>query len=341
MSASSRTTMKAAVLHKLGDPTTEEVLSVEQNVPVPTAGTGEILVKVRAASINPVDWKVWKGEFGKKVLGPVVGYDVSGVVEAIGPETETTLKVGEEIYADTIDTKGSFAEYVVAKAVAASPKPKNISFQEAASLPLAGLTALQALVTFGKLEQGQKVCIMGGSGGVGSLAVQIAKALGASHIYSTGTSVEMIKGFGADTVINYKEKSVVDELKGKELDLVFDTVGGIENWKAAKGGLKKGGIFVTIAGDGGGLPSMIPGIVYRKLASNFGAPKYELFLTSTQAPEVVKDMKTLTELVEAGKVKPVLDTSTAPFELTTKSIHDMARASMSGRTKGKLVLTVN
>jgi NADPH:quinone reductase-like Zn-dependent oxidoreductase len=314
--------MKAAILVKIGDPTTEEVLRVEENVDVPQPKKDEVLIKVRAAAINPVDWKIMRGDFPGKSSG-TVGLDVSGVVEQIGPDTTTDLKVGDEIYADAIETGGgSFAEYVAVQTVAASRKPSNIGFAEAAALPLAGLTALQGLVTHGGFKSGQKVCILGGSGGVGSLAIQMAKAMGAAHVYATGSSVDMIKGFGADTVINYKEQSVVEELKGKELDLVYDTVGGVEGWEAAKGGLKKGGKFVTIVGDGDEL-----------------APEYNWFLTNTKAPEVVNDMKKLTELVEAGKVKAVLDAQ--KFVLTTKSVHDMIQASMTHRAKGKLVLIVS
>lgn len=315
------TTMKAAILQKIGNPTTEEILTVEENVDVPQPKKDEVLIKVRAAAVNPVDWKIMQGLFPGKSSG-TVGFDVSGVVEQIGLDTTTDLKVGDEIYADAIETGGgSFAEYVVVQAVAASRKPSNIGFTEAAALPLAGLTALQGLVTHGGFKSGQTVCILGGSGGVGSLAVQMAKAMGAAHVYATGSSVDMIKGFGADTVINYKEQSVAEELKGKELDLVFDTIGGIKDCEAAKGALKKGGKFVTIA-----------------LFGN-PDPEYHLFLTNTKAPEVVNDMKKLTELVEAGKVKPVLDVR--KFELTTKSVNDMIQASVTHRAKGKLVLIVS
>jgi NADPH:quinone reductase-like Zn-dependent oxidoreductase len=330
--------MKAAILHKNGDPTTAEVLSVEDDVAIPEPATGEILVKVAAASINPIDWKLMDGTVPGKKSGPV-GFDVSGTIEKIGDNTTTDLKVGDAIYADAAATMGSFAEYVSVQAVAASRKPKNIDFVQAAALPLAGLTALQGLVTHGKLQAGQKVCIYGGTGGVGSLAVQMAKALGASEVIATGSSVDVIKGFGADTVINYKEQSIADELKGKELDVVFDTIGGYEGWEAAKGALKKGGIYVTIVGDGGSLLGMIPGVIWRKLMSNYGGPTYSLFLTNTKAPEVQADMTKMTEFVEGGKVKAVLDDRS--FKLTTESVHDLVKASMSHRAKGKLVLKVN
>ena len=331
--------MKAVLMHKNGDPTDSSVLSVEDNVPKPIPGKGEILVRVKAAAINPIDWKLIQGLFPGKKSG-TVGCDVAGVVEEVGPDVGDAWKVGDEVFADAMSTMGSFAEYCKVQAVAASPKPKNLDFQNAAALPLAGLTALQGLTTQGGLKPGMKVAILGGSGGVGSLAIQIAKALGASYVYATGSSVDMIQSLGADAVINYKETSVVESLKGKELDIVFDTIGGYEGWQAAQGGLKKGGTFVTIVGDGGtSILALVPGVLYRKFLSLLGAgPKYELFLTNTKAPAVVQDMKQLTELVESGKVKPVLDDQS--FQLTTASIHEMMKASMSHRSKGKLVLVV-
>jgi NADPH:quinone reductase-like Zn-dependent oxidoreductase len=334
------TTMKAAILHKNGDPTTAEVVSVLDAAEIPTAGVGEVLVQVKCASMNPVDWKLMKGDFPGNKGGPV-GLDVSGVVSAIGPDTTTSLQVGDEIYADSIETGGgSFAEYVRVQAVGAAKKPKNLDFRQAAAMPLAGLTALQGLVTHGGFAEGQTVCILGGSGGVGSLAIQMAKAMGASHIYATGSSVDFIKGCGADTVINYKETNVVEALKGKDLDLIFDCAGGYDGWLAAQGGLKKkGGKFVTIVGDGGSLPVMLMGIAWRKFMSMFMGPAYLLFLTNTKAPTVETDFAKLTELIETGKVKPLLEEK--KFELTTESLHEMIKASMSHRTKGKLIMTIS
>lgn len=332
-------TMKAAVLHKIGDPTTAEVLSVDEGLPVPEPKEGQILVKVSAASINPIDWKLMDGSVPGGTLGPQ-GADVSGVVEIIGPNTTTDLKVGDEMYADAIATKGSYGEYMLVNATVASKKPSNISMAEAASLPLAGLTALQALRNQGSFQEGQKVLVFGGSGGVGSLAVQMAKALGASEVYSTGSNVEMIKGFGADVVVNYKEESLMDALKGKDFDMVFDTIGGKEHWDIACASLKpKGGAFVTVVGDGGSLPKMIGQIIWRKLVGKLtGGPGYIFFLTDTKYDGVGADMTKMTELVEAGKVKPVLDER--KFELTTEGLHDLIKASQSHRAKGKLVMRV-
>jgi NADPH:quinone reductase-like Zn-dependent oxidoreductase len=190
------------------------------------------------------------------------------------------------------------------------------------------------------LESGQKVAILGGSSGVGSLAIQIAKAMGAAEIYATGSSVDMIKKLGADTVINYKEQSVVEELKGKELDLIFDCVGGIEGWEAAQGGLKKDGKFLTIVGDNTGMVKTMVLAGFRMFKSMFpGTTNYKVFLTNTKAPAVTEDMEKITELIEAGKVKPFLDGRS--FELTTEGVHEMIKVSMSHRAKGKLILKVN
>jgi len=331
--------MKAAIQHKNGDPTSPEVLSVVDDAPIPEPAAGQVLVKVACASLNPIDYKLVAGDFPGKTAGPF-GADVSGTVERLGPGCDA-FKPGDRVYADAIKTHGSFAEYAVVEAAALSPMPKNASFKEAAALPLAGLTALQAFATHGKLRAGQKVAIMGGSGGVGSLAVQMAKALGAAHVYATGSAVDLIKGLGADTVINYKETSVVEAMAGLELDLVFDTVGGVDNWLAARGGLKRGGAFLSIVGDGGSIASIMRAVLWRNAVGLFGfaGPTYKVFLTSTDAPGVAADMRKLTELVEAGKVKPLVDARA--FELTTASLGDLIKASMTHRTKGKLVMTVS
>lgn len=337
--------MKAAILHKNGDPTDASVLSVKDDVPIPKPGKDEIVIKVMSAAINPVDYKLAKAEFPGKSSGGM-GCDVAGIVHEVGADV-VEFEEGHEVYADAIasvlakgdESSGSWAEYCKIQKVAAAHKPTNCSFQEAAALPLAGLTALQGLETQGGFQKGMKVAILGASGGVGSLAVQMAKAMGASLVIGTGSSVDMIKDLGADEVINYKETSVAEALKGKDLDIVYDTIGGYDSWVAAQAGLKKGGTFVTIVGDGGGFLSMLPGIFYRKFMWYFGGPVYKIFLTNTKAPEVVNDMKKITELVESGKVKPVLDK--ASFELTTESVHEMIKASMSHRAKGKLVLTVH
>jgi NADPH:quinone reductase-like Zn-dependent oxidoreductase len=331
-------TMKAAYVHKNGDSTTAEVITVREDLPVPEPKEGQILVKVHAAAINPVDWKLIEGLFPGLKEG-TVGSDMSGVIEKIGPNTTTELKVGDEVYGDVIATMGSFGEYVLAKAHVLGKKPTNLSMAEAAALPLAGLTALQGLTTHGNLEKGHKVLIFGGSGGVGSLAIQMAKAMGASEVTATGSSVDMIKGFGADVVVNYKEQNLMDALKGQDFDMVYDTVGGYEHWEIAKASMKSTGHFVTIVGDGTSLLTYVPKMLWRKMYGKvISGPQYSLFLTDTTPPAVVTDMQKMTELVESGSVKPVLDKS--QYELTTEGVLDMIKASKTHRAKGKLILKV-
>lgn len=331
--------MKAAIVHKHGDPTTAEVISVVEDLPIPQPKQGEILLKVHAAAINPVDWKMIENRILGFKGGPI-GADVSGIVEAIGPDTVTDLVVGEEVYGDAIATKGAFGEYAIVQAIVLAKKPSKITMVEAAALPLAGLTALQGLTTQGQLTEGQKVLVIGGSGGVGSLAVQMAKKLGASEVVATGSEVKLIKDLGADLVVNYKEENLIDALKGKDFDLVFDTIGGYEHWELGQASLKPTGTFITIAGDGGSnIVTLLGSILWRTLYYKlFGGQRYSFFLTDTTSPAVEKDMKTLTELVEGGTVKPVL--AETQYELTTDGIHELIKASKSHRAKGKLVLKV-
>jgi NADPH:quinone reductase-like Zn-dependent oxidoreductase len=339
-------TMKAAKVHKVGgghDVANPEQITVEEGVPVPEPAKGEVLIQVAAAAINPVDWKLLGGLFPGKKAGEGFGLDVSGTVVKLGPDVKS-LKAGDEVYADVIQTaskSGSMAEYCICQEVAAHVKPKNTSMEEAASLSLVGLTALQGLTTHGGIQTGHKVLIFGGTSGVGSLAVQMAKAMGASEVYATGSSVDKIKSLGADHVINYKDHSLMEELKGKDFDVVYDTIGGYEHWEVGHAALKKKGTFVTIAGDPGsfGLPGMVVKVLWRKFVSYFGQPTYKIFLTDSTPPAVVENMKKITELVEGGKVKPVLDGKT--YTLTNESLHDMIKDSMSNRSKGKLIMKIN
>ena len=210
---------------------------------------------------------------------------------------------------------------------------------EAASLPLCGTTALHGLAV-GNFQSGQKILVFGGTGGVGSLAVQIAKAKGASEVYSTGSQVDAIKKLGADVVINYKEQDLMEALQEKEFDMVLDTIGSYDHWKVAQASMKPNGVFVTIVGDNSGsMLTDISKILYRFLKGKiFGGQQYRLFMNSTKAPEIVERMADLSEMVSQGKVKPVLDEK--QFDLTTKGVQGLVEASKSHRAKGKLVLKV-
>src|ERR1044071_1702529 len=215
--------MKAAVLHDYGAP---EVLKYEDTLR-PEPQDDEVLVRVMAAGVNPVDGYVRKGMLSKRELDKrpiIIGYDIAGVVEKTGAKT-TKFKAGDAVYAYLpIMRGGGYAEFAIAKEGEMSLKPKKIDFEKAAAVPLAATTAWQALIDTAKLEKGQTVLIHGGSGGVGSFAVQIAKAHGAKVIATASTAnQDLLKQLGADVTIDYTKQNFEDV--AKDVDVVFDTVG--------------------------------------------------------------------------------------------------------------------
>ncbi|GLV53677.1 NADPH:quinone oxidoreductase [Dictyobacter sp. S3.2.2.5] len=221
--------MKAMIIKDFGGP---EVFA-EQELAKPTPEADEVLVRVYASSINPVDYKIRQSGSWAGVKPPaVIGYDVSGVVEQVGSAVKD-FKVGDEVYytPEIPGRGGSYAEYHVAREAIVAHKPKNLSHIEAACVPLAGGTAWDALITRAQLKVGETVLIHGGTGGVGSMAVQIARAAGA-YVYTTcsAKNAELAKRLGAHRVIDYKTENFVDiisrETGGQGVDVVFDTVGG-------------------------------------------------------------------------------------------------------------------
>ncbi|HEY0244495.1 MAG TPA: NADP-dependent oxidoreductase, partial [Mucilaginibacter sp.] len=216
--------MKAIRIHEFGGP---EVLKLE-DIPVPIPAADEVLIKVYATSINPVDWKIREGQRKEKFpvnLPLTLGWDVSGVIEKMG-NAVNNFKYGDEVYSRPDPTRnGTYAEYVVVKADLVSLKPKSVDHIQAASVPLAGLTAWQGLFQYGQLQAGQKVLIHAASGGVGTFAIQYAKAKGAYVIGTASESnIDFVKQLGADEVIDYKNEKFEDKLS--DIDLVLDTIGG-------------------------------------------------------------------------------------------------------------------
>ena len=200
--------MKAIRIHEFGGP---EVLKLEE-VPRPIPAAGEVLIKVFATSVNPVDWKIREGQRKEKfpVNFPLIpGWDVSGEIEEVGSDVKNFRK-GDEVYSRPDPTKnGTYAEYVVVKANQVALKPKSIDHEQAAAVPLAGLTAWQGLFDYGQLQQGQKVLIHAASGGVGTFAVQFAKWKGAYVIGTTSAeNIDFVKQLGADEVIDYKKETI-------------------------------------------------------------------------------------------------------------------------------------
>lgn len=221
--------MKAMTLKAFGGPESFELLDVPKQAP----GAGQVLVQVHATSINPLDYQVRRGDYPDLVTLPsITGHDVSGVVEAVGPGV-TAFAVGDEVWytPQIFDGPGSYAEYHVASESIIGKKPSSLSHLEAASLTLVGGTAWEALVTRAALKVGESILIHGGAGGVGHVAIQLAKAIGAK-VFTTvrETNAEFARSMGADVVIDYEKEDYVDvilrETKGQGVDVVFDTIGG-------------------------------------------------------------------------------------------------------------------
>lgn len=235
--------MKAVRIHKYGN--AEQI--IYEDAPMPTVEASDVLIKVVASSVNPVDWKIREGHLKEMVsysMPVILGLDVSGIVESVG-ENVSKFKVGDAVFSrPDVKRNGTYAEFVAVNEVEVAFKPKTISHVESASLPLAGITAWEALFTTAQLSDNQKVLIHGGSGGVGSLAVQLAKSRGAYVISTTSTkNLALVKSLGADEVIDYKTHKFEDIVK--DADVVFDTIGG-EVQELSWSVLKQNGILVSI-----------------------------------------------------------------------------------------------
>jgi len=305
--------MKSLMMTKYGDVGTS--LKV-QEVPIPNFGKNQILIKTHSASFNPIDYKILRGDF--KAMGKIqfpkgIGRDVSGIVEKVGKNVKN-FKAGDKVYSRIAeDFVGTMAEYVISNDNDAALIPSNLSFDESASIPLAGLTSYQALVDVAKLSSGESILIHAGSGGVGTIAIQLAKHLGANVTSTTSTkNVKLVKDLGADKVIDYTKHNYLDE--GAKFDVVFDTLGGEHTLNAFKV-LKDGGRVVSISG---ALDSIT--------AKQFGLNKFVRLILAFQARKVTKaaakmnamyrflfmsssgaQLKKIAKLYESGLIKPVID----------------------------------
>lgn len=308
--------MKAVRIHEYGN---RDVLAFE-DAPMPSITSSEVLVKVVAASVNPVDWKIREGYLKEMVpysMPVTLGWDVSGVVTEVGSDV-TRFSVGDSVYSrPDIKRNGTYAEYVAIQENEVALKPLTISHNEAASLPLAGITAWEALITTAQISAGQKVLIHAGSGGVGTLAVQIAKSRGAYVIATTsGKNKALVESLGADEVIDYQTQNFAEVLSN--IDVVFDTLGGDiqeSSWSV----LKQDGILVSIVSP----PS-------EEKAKELNVRSAFVFI-EPNAPI----LEELSKLVEQGKLRPVIGA-----EFALKDIVKAHTLSESGRTVGKIVLYV-
>ena len=324
-------TMKAIVRERYGSP---EVLELK-DVARPVVDDDSVLVRVRAASINAYDWHMMRGSPSlvrmmaglRKPKSSAMGVDLAGQVEAVGKNV-TQFRPGDEVFGSRV---GSLAEYVRATAKSfLAPKPAGLTFEQAAAVPLAATTALQGLRDKGQLKPGQRVLINGASGGVGTFAVQIAKALGAHVTAVCSTSkADMARSLGADEVIDYTREDFTR--RGQRYDLILD-VAATGSLSSRMRALEPNGILVAVgSADGGGMASIAVGLLEAAVRSRFGSQKMPFFL----AHNSMEDLLLLKELIEAGKVRPVID-RTYPLSETA----DAMRYLEEGHARGKVVVTV-
>jgi NADPH:quinone reductase-like Zn-dependent oxidoreductase len=307
-------TMHAIRIHDFGPPS---VLQLEQ-CPRPTKpGGDEMLLRVHAAAVNPIDWKIRAGQAFKPPLPYIGGFDVSGVVESAGPKV-TKFKAGDEIFA-MLDLRrgGGYAEYAIVKESEAATKPPKISHVDAASVPLVTLTAWQALFDTAKLYKGQTILIHGGAGGVGSAAIQLAKWKGAKVIATASKdNLDFLKQLGADEVIDYRSEKFED--RAKDVDVILDTVGG-DTQTRSFAVLKKDGILVSIVGR----------------ASGNLAKQHQVRVAGILVHPSGEQLAEIAKLIADGHFKPV---ATQIFPLA-----DAAKAheqSETRHTRGKIVQEV-
>lgn len=309
--------MKAIVMNTYGN---EDVLNyIDVDRPEPKAD--EVLVKVHVAAVNPADWKIRNGfgeMFGLK-LPLILGGEIAGTIEEVGVEVKN-FKQGDAVYGITASggLSGGYAEYALAKAAAIAPKPESITFEESAAIPVAALTAWQAMFDVAHLSSGQRILIAGASGGVGSMAVQLAKAKGAFVIgTASGRNEQFVRDLGADEFVDYTRQPFEEVVK--DMDVVFDTIGGDTLEQAFKT-LKKGGFLVSAVET----PS-------EEKAKEFDIKVAQLLFFQPSAQQLTE----INRLIEAGKLKIHVETVLPLPEV--KKAHQL---SQSRRTRGKIVLQI-
>jgi NADPH:quinone reductase-like Zn-dependent oxidoreductase len=323
--------MKAIVYHHYGSPAVLKCEEMEK----PTAGDNEVLVKVRAASVNPLDWHFLRGTpYLLRLMAGLrqpkdkrLGVDVAGQVEAVGRNV-TQFKPGDAVFGSC---HGAFAEYACASESGLVMKPDNVTFEQAAAAPVAAFTALQGLRDQGQIQPGQKVLINGAAGGVGTFAVQIAKWLGAGVTGVCSTrNVDMVRSIGADQVIDYTREDFTRS--GQRYDLFFDGVGN-HSLSACRRVLKPKGTYVPFGGEAGRwmLGSLARAVTTRVISPFVSQKLVTFFLAKANQA----DLAIVRDLMKAGKVTPVIDRR---YRLS--EVPDAIRYLEAGHARGKVVIAV-
>ena len=323
--------MQAIIYERYGSPDELRLAEIEK----PTPKADELLIAIKASSINSRDWRLLRANpFFLRFMGqgllrpanPILGADIAGRVEAVG-ENVTQFRPGDDVYGFlSVDQGGAYAEYACAAATVMAPKPANLSYEQAAAVPLAALTALEGLRDLGGIEAGQRVLIQGGSGGVGTFAVQIAKSLGA-HVTAVCSTrnVEMVRSLGAGEVIDYKKEDVTRS--AHPFDLIF-AVNGYHPINDYMRILKPGGSYVVA---GGTMRQLFQAMLRRRGNNGSGQKTHVVDLQQSQ-----EDLLFMTGLIESGQVRPVID---AVYPLSQTA--DAFRTYENEHARGKIVISID
>jgi len=323
--------MRAIVYFKYGSPDVLELKEIDK----PIVKDDDVLVRVRAASVNPYDWHFMTGlpylgrlQFGLlKPKANGLGADLAGLVEAVGKNV-TRFSPGDEVFGE-VET-GGFAEYLCVSEDAAVLKPANLTFEQAAAVPMGALTALQGLRDHGQMKPGHMVLINGASGGVGTFAIQIAKSFGAEVTgVCSARNMDMVRSIGADQVVDYTQEDFTRS--GQRYDLMFDNVGN-RSLSECRRALKPNGIYLASFGQPEHLwLGPLAQLLKMMVLSPFVSHKLRTFVTTPN----IEDLLLMRELLEAGKIKPVIDRSYPLSE-----VPEAIRYLEEGHARGKVVITV-
>lgn len=322
--------MKAITYHRYGSP---DVLDFEE-VDEPVAKDDEVLIGVRAASVNPRDWHFMRGlPYIMRPIGLRIpkdggfGSDVAGQVEAVG-KAVTRFRRGDEVFAHVLS--GGFAEYTCVSEDVLGRKPANLTFEQAAAVPLAALTALQGLRDHGQIQAGQKVLIIGASGGVGTFAVQLGKSFGAEVTGLCSTrNLDLVRSIGADHVIDYTKEDFTQS--GQKYDLIFQLAGTRSPSDCRRALTSKGKLILSSGESDGRWIGPLDRIIKAVVLSPFVSQRLGPF----EAKRSKEDLQVLKELIESGKVSPVID-RTYPLSETAEAVRYLEE----GHARGKVVITV-